>query len=127
MSKFEQTNQTEFSYEEPIFSGLNVDLPVEPKQVEPLTNKSKKKKLIIIGAVVFFLAIILLIVIIKSKKPQVEIVGEEEFEIITRDLGPFEERIRNARIDLEIADPSNQDLTFPPVDMELRIDKKERR
>ncbi len=127
MSKFEQTNQTEFAYEEPIFSGLNVEMPVEPKPVVPETKKSKKKLFIIIGIVVFVLILILVVVASKLKKPPVEVVDEEKAEVIAKDFGPFEERIKNARIDLEVADPSNQDLTYPPVNMKLRIDVKERR
>lgn len=127
MNKTNQTNQTDFSYEEPIFSDLNVELPIEPKPVVPVIKKSNKKKLIIIGLAVFFLLIILVIVISKFKKVPVEVIDEEESTVIIKDLGPLEQRIQNARIDLEIADPSNQDLTYPPVDMELRIDIKKKR
>jgi len=84
MNKLEQTNQTDFSYEEPIFSDFNVELPVEPKPVVPEIKNSKKKKFIIIGLAIFFLILVLVIVIIKLKKSPVEITKDKESEVITK-------------------------------------------
>ena len=127
MNNFEETSQTNFSFEEPISSNLNVDMPVYEKPVEDISNKkNNKKKMIIIGVIIIFFILLILVVAIKlRKKPTVELIVDEP-DSVSRNLGPLEERIENARMELEIADPSNQDLTFPPVDMELRLDKKER-
>lgn len=125
MNKFEEINQTQFSFEEPLSSDINVDLPLVNQPIKPIA-KNNKKKFMIIGVVAFVILIILLVIILKyKKKPIIEVTEVNKTEV-TNVLGPLEMRIENARIDLEIADPSNQDLTFPPVDMKLRIDKKEK-
>mgnify|MGYP003976639737 CR=1 FL=1 len=119
-------NQTNFAFEEPIFSDINVDLPIKEKPVEPVVKKSKKKKIIVIGVSSFLFLLILLVAVVKMrKKPETEVVEDNPIKVV-RDLSPIEERIENARLELEVADPSNQDLTFPPVDMGLRLDEKKR-
>ena len=126
MNSFEEVNQTRFSVEEPIFTDFNVEVPVDesnPEQKKP----NKRKKVLIIGGIVFFVIMLLLIVFTSRGGPvDIPIFEPEETPVVVSD-DPFEVRINNARLDLEIADPSNQDLTFPPVDMDIRIDKKKRR
>ncbi|MBP7740833.1 hypothetical protein KA089_01465 [Candidatus Woesebacteria bacterium] len=122
MSKFENNNQTQFSFEEPFETDVNVEIPVTSKPVVEKSQKSNKKKYIIIVAVVFLLLLLVLILKLNSRKKPVTEIEEEQQAQEVKDLGPIEQRIQNAREDLEIADPSRQDLTFPPVDFELRID-----
>jgi len=126
MNNFEDINQTNFAFEEPIFSDTNVELPVEEKLVEPVDPKNTKKKKIIIGVTVFFVFLLILIVMVKlKKKPKIETAPEEPAKVM-KDLSPLEERIENVRLELDAADPANQDLTFPPVNMKLRLDEKKR-
>lgn len=127
MNNFEDANQTRFSVEEPIFTDFNVEMPVDESQQEQNKKPNKRKKILIIGGVVFFLVIILLLVLTRGKSPvQIPIFEPEETPTVVSD-DPFVVRIENAKLDLEIADPANQDLTFPPVDMDIRIDEKKRR
>jgi len=39
-------------------------------------------------------------------------------------LTPLQKRIEDARELLDLADPSKQDLAFPPIDLTIRLDKK---
>lgn len=122
MSKFENNNQTQFSFEEPFENDVNVEIPVAPKPVVEGSQGSKKKKIIIISVVVLVLLLIILFIKLNSrKKPVVETEEEQQAQEV-KDLGPIEQRIKNAKDDLKIADPSRQDLTYPPVDFKLRID-----
>ncbi|MCB9812933.1 MAG: hypothetical protein H6772_00865 [Pseudomonadales bacterium] len=125
MNNSQEDNQTQFAFEEPIFQDLNVELPVEPTPIDQNPKKSIKF-FIIIGLVVLTLLILFVIVMLRSKKKTPENIFENIQQEVIKNFGPLEQRIENARIDLDAADPANQDLTFPPVDMGLRLDKKEK-
>ena len=120
-------NQTQFSFEEPIFENKAVymdDKPPEDLDKEP---KNKKKTFIIVG-VVGFIIIILFLVIAQSmtKKNGILEEPEEDVAVVTKELGPLQKRIDDARELLDLADPTKQDLAFPPIDMKIRLDPKER-
>lgn len=121
-------DQTQFSEEEPLFESPES----HPKNIQPSVAvtppaNSKHKKMLIIG--ISIIAIILLIITILALamgRPK----GEVE-ESITPSPSPaaiteseMQSRITKLRSDLKEADPTKQDLTFPPVDLELRLDKK---
>lgn len=121
-------NQTQFSFEEPFFEDITV--PVGPKHevVEGPSKKSNKKLMLIIGFVGFLILILGLVVIFSlSKGEQTEQLQEEELIEQKTTTNPFQERITRAREELEDADPTKQDLSYPPIDMELRLDPKPRR
>ncbi len=119
-------NQTQFSFEEPIFE--NSAVYVEEKPVEEPTEKPQnKKKIIGIAIVGIVLILISVIVLISSMRNKTEEVIETEPEaVVTKELGPLQKRIEDARELLDLADPSKQDLAFPPVNMGIRIDPKEK-
>lgn len=120
-------NQTQFSFEEPIFEDTAVY--AEEKPVEDAAPKPKKSKKIVVIAIVGGIVLILglLILIIVSMRNGVEEIVETEPEVIVpQELSPLQKRIEDARELLELADPSKQDLAFPPVNMEIRLDQKER-
>ncbi len=119
-------NQTQFSFEEPIFE--NSAVYVEEKPVEEPTEKPQnKKKIIGIAIVGIVLILISVIVLISSMRNKTEEVIETEPEaVVTKELGPLQKRIEDARELLDLADPSKQDLAFPPVNMGIRLDPKEK-
>lgn len=120
-------NQTQFSFEEPIFENQAVYMDDKPPEDLDKKPKSKKKTFIIAG-VVGFLLIIVFLVIAQSmtKKNGVQEEPEEDVIKVTKELGPLQKRIDDARELLDLADPTKQDLAFPPIDMKIRLDPEER-
>ena len=125
----EQTpvNQTQFSFEEPIFENTQVYVD-ESQPILPQTPKNKKK-FIFIGIGLFFLVLVVLTIVLIIRGNSVAQDGETQIKETktTIELGPIEQRIEDARVLLNTADPTKQDLSFPPVDLNLRLDKKEDR
>ncbi len=119
-------NQTQFSFEEPIFEEKSVY--IDEKPVDEQTEKPKsKKKIVVIAVVGIVLILVSLIVVVAGMRKGPSEVSEEEPEVIVaKELGPLQKRIEDARELLDLADPSKQDLAFPPVNMGLRLDPKER-
>lgn len=120
-------NQTQFSFEEPIFE--NTAIYKEDKPPENLDKKAKNKKmLVIIIGVVSFIFILIFLVVAQSltKKNIVQVEPEEDIITVTKELSPLQKRIDDARELLDLADPTKQDLAFPPVDMKIRLDSEKR-
>jgi len=123
----DELNQTQFISEDQIFSSSNVAIPdpvIEEKK-EP-EKKSNKKKILFIVLGVVFLLLFSLVMLLKMRKKPVKQEDEVVNQKVSEELTPMQQRIESLREDLEVADPTNQDLTFPPVDMGLRLDKVER-
>lgn len=119
-------NQTQFSFEEPIFEDSAVYTEEKPLE-EPTEKPKKNKKLIVIAIAGIVLILISVIVLISSMRNKtVEVVETEPEAVVTKELGPLQKRIEDARELLDLADPSKQDLAFPPVNMGIRLDPKEK-
>lgn len=119
-------NQTQFSFEEPIFENETVYREDKPEDLEQ-KPKSKKKLFIIIGVIGFIFIILLLVLVMAMRgRGSTQEVGEDTNPVVAKELGPIQQRIEDSRELLDIADPAKQDLAFPPVDLELRLDPKEK-
>lgn len=118
-------NQTQFSFEEPIFEDQMVY--AEEKPLADPSQKPKKSKKVVIFAIVGFVFFLILVILgIASMGNKTEENTETEPEVVvTKELGPLQKRIEDARELLDLADPTKQDLSFPPVNMEIRLDPKE--
>lgn len=118
-------NQTQFSFEEPIFEDPTIYQEEKPV-VEEVPKKSRKKLYLIIGIGAFALLLILILFILIRMRG-----GTQEDDPLRRDpvapedLGPLEQRIEESRQLLEDADPTKQDLSYPPINFSLRLDPKE--
>jgi len=118
-------NQTQFSIEEPIFENQAVYQEEKPEQ--ELQKPKSKKTLVIIISVIGFILIVLGLLIVTRMRNGNGIVAEPELEpTVKKELGPLEKRIQDARDLLDIADPAKEDFAFPPVDLLIRLDPKER-
>ncbi|MFH2118527.1 MAG: hypothetical protein ABII10_02230 [Candidatus Paceibacterota bacterium] len=115
-------NQTQFVVEEPLLEQpISVIPPQEP--ITPVIKKPRFPKWVwpLIGGVAVLLIISLIIILRKS--PMTAPVEEEGSAIDDqRVLSPLEQRLEIARQNLEKANPTTQDLPFPPLDLKLRID-----
>lgn len=123
--KQEPINQTQFSFEEPIFEN---EATYSEKPLAEVTDKPKsKKKLFIFVIVGFFIVVFFLVILlVRNGKPSPEELAAEPASIPMKELGPLQQRIQDARDLLNLADPTKQDLTFPPVDLNIRLDPRER-
>lgn len=119
-------NQTQFSFEEPIFENETVYREDKPEDLEQ-KPKSRKKLFIIIGVIGFIFIILLLVLVMAMRgRGSTQEVDEDTNPVVAKELGPIQQRIEDSRELLDIADPAKQDLAFPPVDLELRLDPKEK-
>jgi len=118
-------DQTQFSFEEPIFEDQAVyteDKPVVPQDDQP---KSNKKVFLIAGIVGLVILILLILVVLLKREAPEEVLKQADIKPDqVEEVGPFQARIDDARELLELSDPTKQDLSFPPVDMQIRLDPK---
>lgn len=124
-------DQTRFSLEEPLFEDM-VQMPQpEPEDLPPKVPLFKQKKFIIgliVGITVFVLIILYAInVYIENQK----LIGEPELptdsgQTDVQPTHPLLQRIMIAEEELEMADPSEQELIYPSLDYDIRIDPEER-
>lgn len=124
----EPINQTQFSFEEPIFENTAVYADETQKDARQDAPKSKKKLLIfgLVGCIILVLLIVGLFAL-RGRNNTSQETTEEAVTIPTQELGPLQQRIQDARDLLNASDPTKQDLSFPPVDLNIRLDPKERR
>lgn len=124
MNDDQQINQTQFAFEEPIYEDRNVEMPVEkPVENDPTEKKEvKRKQKAFLAIVILLIFVSALIILITNGKETVEEAVVNDPEKIEEELSPLMIRIEKLRVELEEADPTKQDLVFPPVDMELRLD-----
>lgn len=115
----DQDNQTQFTFEEPLFEAPP-SLPKEPDA--PLKAWYKRPQtLIILG--VSTLGLLLFALYVASRPQQQsgnEILNLQASPSPTA-LSPLEQRVNQLKTELQAADPSKQELPFPPVDMELEL------
>lgn len=121
-------SQTEFNEVSPILSGYNT--PIEPKSPqEEEKSKDKVPKGILVGGVAFTL-ILILVGVLALMTPQVQkqmaitpvasptAVPIQDDELVTK--------IKALTAELQAADPTQNKLAFPPVDMEIYLDQPKR-
>jgi hypothetical protein len=119
-------NQTQFSLEEPIFEDTEMyagENEEEIAKIQEVIQKRKKKTFIILGVVALALTLlILMIVYLYNNNEILSDPDEEELVEVIPESDPIIERINAARLELEAADPTKQDLVFPPVNFQLRLE-----
>jgi hypothetical protein len=122
-------DQTQFAQEEPLFEKTaEVVLPPAPAPTPTPSDvppKKSKMLLFVAGGLIFFIfiiGVILLAVFTRSKTPASDI-DEQETEEEQQMLGPFMQRLNELESQLQAADPSKEELPFPPIDMEIRLEE----
>lgn len=122
MTEMEQQDQTLFSSTQPLFDAqLNV-----ADQSEQVPSK-KPKKIVVLGIVVglAFIFILVMLAILTAKPKRAVNQESEPSPTPTADLvtDPVFDRLNQLKDDLDHADPTNRDLPFPPVNMQIGFDK----
>ena len=121
------TNQTRFSSEEPLFQENESGLMNSPH------DESKKKvtffqkhKMVILGGTGVLLIIFSLVMILALSSPRVRkvIVPQPTPSPVAQNSSDqFQSRVQELEGNLKEADPSQLDLSLPPVDMTLSLYK----
>ena len=132
------TNQTQFSQEEPYLERQIKDVPKDvvkeapPKTEEvapskpPLSTRMK----ILISSSGFLVALLLLLLVSSrngSKTPTIEPEPTIMPTAVPAAANPLLDRVESLKAAHDTADPSENDLSFPPVSMDLRLDPLVRR
>lgn len=115
----ERSNQTQFTFEEPLFEAPP-EVPTEPTAPQPPWYK-RPRNLILGGGAVFLLLIVSLTMLSRP-------VVQQQLTDLTASptptpaaRGPYDQRLQELQTELQAADPTRQDLPFPPVNMELQL------
>lgn len=113
-------NQTQFAAEKPLLE-IPVEPPPAPKAEEPVKITRPQWLLPVVGGVSILLIIILVLAFRNRGEPPSEN-GPHQPTTSTPVLSPLEQRLEATKVLLQDANPTVQDLPFPPLDMKLRID-----
>jgi hypothetical protein len=114
-------NQTQFGIEEPILQKPAVDEPPVTEHM-PLKKKPRlSKRLWLVGGLLAVLLIAVIVVWLTAGDGAM--VEEEALEPSTQQsLTPLEQSLEEIKVLLIKANPTTQELPFPPLNLELRID-----
>lgn len=113
-------SQTQFSVEQPLNEKPRQEAIAQPVLAQPV--KPRSKIWVLIGILAIFSLLLMLLATRMSKNaPSTQ--KTTPISQTARPLTPFEQRLETARTLLRDANPTTQDLPFPPLDMTLRIDK----
>lgn len=131
MAYYTDPNQTKFSLEEPLFEQMGQIPGPENPEVQVKTPLLKQKKFIIALIVIITLFVLFLLFIINAYISQQKLVQEQEPPESTVQQPsdpdhPLYQRIKSAQSELKDADPSKQDLVYPTMDHDIRLDADKR-
>lgn len=125
-------NQTQFSFEEPMRETGQPTFETKKNDLQEEANKENKKSkkipIFALFAGIGFLLVMLGLaaVFMRPRQTTQNITNQTETPTgnkpVVRD--PILTRLDNASAELKNADPSKQDLVFPPVNMDIRLDKE---
>jgi hypothetical protein len=131
MAYYTDPNQTKFSLEEPLFEQTGQIPGPENPEVVIKTPLLKQKKFVIALIAVTTILVLAILFIVNAYIAGQKLVQEQEPED-TIDLqavdpkDPIYLRIRSAQQELKDADPSKQDLIYPTMNYDIRLDEKKR-
>ncbi len=120
-------DQTQFMAESPLYEKVKVGNEAEQLLSEQDLEQRQQKKIkrMVIGAIVFLLIVAGIFVLIKLRSSLEEEVGPEIEEVKLDEVivGPFNQRLLELEKELELADPNQEELPFPPIDFEISLEK----
>ncbi len=116
-------NQTHFGAEEPLFEPVWQPQPVVT-EVAP-TSPKNRKKLFLIGGVAVVIVLVLLTSLMALSDRSGPLLTETESTPppSSQTLSPLDTKIKDLKTELKAADPSEQELPFPPVQMTIFLDE----
>ena len=123
------TNQTEFATTRPMFE--QTLSPIDPSQAGelPLPIKPQRKWLAIGGGVSATIVVVSMMLLWALSKQTANVPPPQSQTTPSPVIptGPYVKRILQLEKELTEADPTKQSIAFPPVDLSLRLEAKQRR
>ena len=120
-------DQTQFMTESPLLEEVAVDVVAEPvlsaPELKRLQQQKLKKILILVAASLFIALGILALIKLRAKNTQEETLEAEETELTEVVVGSFNQRLSELENELELADPNQEELPFPPIDAEISLEE----
>jgi hypothetical protein len=120
-------DQTQFVAESPLMKNVEPEeAPASDLSADELKQLQQKKVKRIVIVSIFFLFVILIIFIVvrsRSMREDEEIIESEEIKLTEVVVGPFNQRLLELDNELEIADPNQEDLPFPPINSKISLDE----
>ena len=120
-------DQTQFIAESPLYEEAEAtDVSGQILSEQELKQRQQKKiKRIAIGAVIFLFVAVSIFILIKSRSKieKGQDPEAEEIELNEVIVGPFNQRLLELEKELELADPNQEKLPFPPIDFEISLEK----
>lgn len=116
-------NQTTFASQDPIFQQPE-QIPVDPQVQAQETVKKKKIRIVIFASIFGFLLILVLLILssMTQKNGQVEVQSVPEVtQKQEEQLTPLQQAIKNSQDVIIKADPTVNDLPFPPINFEMTL------
>lgn len=115
-------NQTQFSNESLVFEETT-KIPTSEKEMSEVSFIKTKKGILVIAiaVLVFLFLIITTLIILKPKENAVILEEEAQENQIMIDSSPLKQKINDLKLQLNQADPTRQSLSFPPVNMNIKI------
>lgn len=131
MAYYTDPNQTKFSLEEPLFEQtgqIPQDEILEPQKQKPLLKQKKFVISLIVGVTLLILLLLYLVNAYIESQKLVQDTGTPDAteEAVSGPKHPLLQRIESAQIELKDADPSEQDLVYPTMDYDIRLDRETR-
>ncbi len=120
-------DQTQFITESPLYAEAEVaDVSEKFLSEQELKQRQQKKiKRIVIGMAIFLFVAVSIFILIKSRSriEKEEDSKAEEIELDEVIVGPFNQRLLELEKELELADPNQEELPFPPIDFEISLEE----
>jgi competence protein ComGC len=119
-------NQTQFATQEPVLESQNQVL--EAKNDKEAELPPKKNKMLIIGVIVMAVLIVILLLLVMflpSRNKNSEMIKPSPTPVVMDDteVSEYQLEVQQLKTDLETADPSLNDLAFPPVDLTFTLEE----
>lgn len=121
------TNQTAFSGVQPLYQSPETSA-TQPPELDQLAQKPwfKTKKLFLAVIPAVFLILLLVVALLPRNEAVENTLEATPPPAIESTNDPLLQRIQRLQAELKEADPTKTDILFPPVDMELQLDKAQK-
>lgn len=120
-------DQTQFMAESPLLEEVRTPTEPEPTLSEQEQKQLQQKKLKKVGVVAVALLLIALgifaLIKLKTKNGDEQAMETEEEQLNEVVVGPFNLRLSELEKELELADPNQEELPFPPIDFKISLEE----
>ncbi len=117
-------DQTQFMAQSPLLEEVEVEAVPQTTLSATISKQKRIKKIIIIAPLVLLIVLVFgVIARSHSAKKDQQIATTTDPELTEIVAGPFNQRLLELEHALEIADPNQEELPFPPIDVEISLEE----